>query len=217
MDTKNIESCPADDLAWRAFCYLHGELTADEAETFEEELAVEQSAREALAQAVELSGAIEAAAACEKSAASGYGTHSPPMTCVPTTLGGRPAWWRRLSRPQLAIGTAVAACLVVAVTLGVAGRFWPRDRVVPGPDSGNGQAAVAEAWAQIGGHEIGNHDDEHGQPLVAEAPMAPHEHDPESAPDEDRADEHEEGAGVPSVPSWMLAAVDLKSESREMK
>lgn len=215
MDTKNIASCPADDLAWRAFCYFHGELTADEAEAFEEDLAVEQSAREALAQVVELSGALEASAAFEKLAANGCGTHSPAATCVPASLAGRPAWWRRLSRLQLAMGTAAAACLVVAVALGAIGRFSPRDGVTPGPDSEIGQAAVAEAWVQIGSREIG--DDEHGQPLVAVAPMVPHDRDPESTSDEDRADEREERVAIPSVPSWLLAAVDLKSESREMK
>jgi hypothetical protein len=189
------EEFPADELAWRAFCYLHGELTADEAEAFEEDLAVEQPVREALAQAVKLSAALEAAG--EMPAAAGYGIRS-----VPTTLGSRPAWWRRLARPRLVIGAAVAACLVVAVTLGVWGRFGRDDHSGTGSDNGNAQAALAKAWA-----EFGVNDD-----------WRPPDHDPEPSPeDEHGRGDHEEDLNLPSVPSWLLAAVDLKNESREMK
>ncbi|QDU27817.1 hypothetical protein ETAA8_29080 [Anatilimnocola aggregata] len=65
----NIE--PQDELAWLAFRYVAGELTAAETEQFELQLAVDQRARETLAQTVELYHAVAAAeslptiAACE--------------------------------------------------------------------------------------------------------------------------------------------------------
>src|SRR5687768_11526353 len=49
------------ELDWLAFCYAAGELDAAEAEAFEARLAEDQSAREALARAVELTQTIGAA------------------------------------------------------------------------------------------------------------------------------------------------------------
>ncbi|MBI5759151.1 MAG: hypothetical protein HZA46_11600 [Planctomycetales bacterium] len=46
------------DLAWTAFRYIANELTADEAATFEERLAVDQEAREELSHSVELTQAL---------------------------------------------------------------------------------------------------------------------------------------------------------------
>ena len=50
-----------DRLDWLAFCYAAGELTPAEAEQFETSLAGDQSAREALARAVELTQVVAAA------------------------------------------------------------------------------------------------------------------------------------------------------------
>ena len=199
----SADALPADDLsadvlAWRAFCYLHGELTADEAEVFEEDLAARQAAREALAQAVKLSAALEMAgpAVPDKS---GYGTRG-----VPATLRGRAAWWRRVSRAQWAIGAGVAACLALAITLGLSPYFSRDGRVGPGPESDPqaiAQAAVAEAWAAIASHDPENSGPESNF-------EEDHEHD-ESL--------HDEGARLPSVPSWLLAAVEPQGDSGGMK
>ena len=55
---------PDDDLLWLAYRFSAGELSREEAELFEAQLAVDQTAREALAQAVGLS---ETVAALERS------------------------------------------------------------------------------------------------------------------------------------------------------
>ena len=49
------------ELFWQAFCYVAGELSADAAEQFEARLEVDQRAREAVAQAVELAAAARSA------------------------------------------------------------------------------------------------------------------------------------------------------------
>ena len=46
------------DLDWRAFCYVAGELSDDEAASFEQCLETDQQAREAVAQAVKLTQAV---------------------------------------------------------------------------------------------------------------------------------------------------------------
>lgn len=209
----------ADEFAWRAFRYVHGELTADEAEAFEEDLAIEQAAREALAQAVELTAALETAA-LETAALETAGDAGVPAQYVATRQ--RPPaqgavgtlWLPRWSRRQVLtgaglvgaglVGAGIAACLAVAVTLGLMGRFGPRDSGDHGPiDPGNPQAALAEAWAGIGGdewHDTQWHDNA-PLPMVfsADADVA----------DEDRLHaDHDAELNVPSVPSWLLAALD---------
>jgi hypothetical protein len=49
---------PESDLHWTAFLYSSGDLPLDEAERFEARLADDQAARDALADAVELAGAL---------------------------------------------------------------------------------------------------------------------------------------------------------------
>lgn len=52
-----------EDLHWLAFRYVCGEMTPGEEESFEHRLAADQAAREAVAEAVELQGAIRVVAA----------------------------------------------------------------------------------------------------------------------------------------------------------
>jgi hypothetical protein len=54
---------PEPDLAWTAFLYVAGDLTPDEAARFEAQLDDDQGAREAVAAAVELAGAVARVAA----------------------------------------------------------------------------------------------------------------------------------------------------------
>jgi hypothetical protein len=49
---------PESDLHWTAFLYVAGELSPDEASRFESRLADDQDARDAVAEAVELAGAL---------------------------------------------------------------------------------------------------------------------------------------------------------------
>ncbi|WP_435010180.1 hypothetical protein P12x_001414 [Tundrisphaera lichenicola] len=83
---------PDSDLHWLAFRYATGEMSDPEEVDFERMLADDQSAREALAGAVELSGA---------------------MSALPPKTWSRPR--RFLTRRTLAwSGLAAAACLAVA-------------------------------------------------------------------------------------------------------
>src|SRR5262245_42977042 len=63
-DVSEPESRPSlregTDLSWPAFRYVAGEMACDEVEAFERRLDEDQGAREAVAQAVELAGAIAA-------------------------------------------------------------------------------------------------------------------------------------------------------------
>ena len=55
-----MQSFETDDLDWLAFRYISNEMTGAEAESFEQRLADDQSAREAVARAVDLSQAVSA-------------------------------------------------------------------------------------------------------------------------------------------------------------
>jgi hypothetical protein len=87
---------PENQLEWSAFCYAAGELSPAEAAAFEELLAQDQSAREALARAVELTQAVVSA-----------------ESLVPVTVARSQSsvWTRRLS--WMAVGSA--ASLLVAL------------------------------------------------------------------------------------------------------
>ena len=90
----NMRECQ-NQIEWTAFCYVAGELSDDEVVQFEEQLAHDQTAREALARAVGLTQAVAAAES------------------LPVALPQRPGrWTKRLS--WMAIGAA-AALLVAFV------------------------------------------------------------------------------------------------------
>lgn len=91
-------ACP-QQLAWVAFCYAADDLPAAEAAEFEQRLASDQSAREALAAAVELSQVVAAA-------------ESHPREKVSSPAAARLADWNsRLS--WMAVGGLASALLVV--------------------------------------------------------------------------------------------------------
>ena len=137
-----------DELDWLAFRYVAGEMAAGEEEQFEERLAQDQLAREAVDHAVELKEAMRLVTA-----------ESAPITAsgvgVPVL---RPMLW----------GTAAAACPVVAACLAWlpwAGRQQP---VAPGDghaqiSSLNFKDSAVLAWADLR-HEG------HGEPFGAEGP-----------------------------------------------
>src|SRR5262245_51017622 len=89
-----------DDFAWRAFCYLHGELSPEEAEAFEEDLAVEQSARDELAAAVQLSMGLHAAG---------------DQLALPAEVTCQRRPMRRFSRTQVVWAVGIAACLLLGI------------------------------------------------------------------------------------------------------
>ena len=127
MQTFDEQPTPAGELDWLAYCYVSGELTGDEQTTFENRLADDQAAREAVARAVEL---VQTVALAE--------THEVTRP-LPVSTTRRTTWPRRLV--WMSVG-ASAALVLVAVALNwqaIAGRFAspPVDR-----------SELAEVWSQ---------------------------------------------------------------------
>ena len=113
-----------NDLDWLAFCYAADEMSASDAEAFEARLAIDQSAREALARAVELSEAVATAESLGAVVA----------------VDRRPAVWsRRLG--WMAMGSA--ASLLVALLWSSASR-WSGEPSPPPRD----HSQLAAAWTQ---------------------------------------------------------------------
>jgi hypothetical protein len=111
------------DLAWTAFRYISNELSADEAATFEERLAMDQEAREELSRAVEITQAL----------ASQPQTDSQPLVSRP--------WRQRLS--WMTVGAA--ACLAVMLS----GEFIRSAVVRLGTSTGGNQVASFSLWPQM--------------------------------------------------------------------
>src|SRR4051794_2541727 len=110
---------PDADLHWTAYLYMTGELPEDEEAAFELRLAEDQVAREAVAGAVELAGAL--------------------ASVQPE------AWVRSRSRPHRARRVLAWSALAAAATLIVAGLWGLRARPLAPPDA----AEVAIAWSGL--------------------------------------------------------------------
>ncbi len=108
-----------DELDWLAFRYIAGELTRAESEAFEQRLADDQTAREAVARAVMLTSAIVA----------GRGESPASVVRYPS----RPRWTRWV--------VAAAAVLLAAITIVV---VRPGSR----PGESNDELTVAGVWAE---------------------------------------------------------------------
>lgn len=127
MNARNLPSpvSPAEpaDLDWLAFCYVADELDATEQQAFEERLAQDPHACQAVARAVALARAIDQASALEENAV-------PP---IPVAAPPRRPWhpfWTSIS------SVAAAAMLVVS------GWWMLSDSPSPGVPSD----ALADAW-----------------------------------------------------------------------
>ena len=97
-----VRSRPGDDTIWDAYCYLTDVMPADLVARFEDRLAVDRAARDALAEAVQLVGAARFVA----------GDRDLFETCLHLD-GTRPK--RRRRRWMLAAASATAAALVLTV------------------------------------------------------------------------------------------------------
>lgn len=129
------------DLAWLAYRYVADELTAEEASTFELRLAEDQTAREAVAQAVELSSAV-------KVALHDSAIEPEPAVC---TVEARGFWSQKTwLQPAAWMAVGAAACLAAVVC------FYRTDQdeslppvaVVEGETEFAQAGAVAMVWAQ---------------------------------------------------------------------
>ena len=103
----------SDELALQAYLYASGELSEPERAAFEERLAVEQSAREALANAVQLSAALQ-----------GESPRPDPSYRDRVRQRLQPAWWKRLlarrsyrGHPLFWSALGAAAAVLIFLTL----------------------------------------------------------------------------------------------------
>jgi hypothetical protein len=105
-----------DDLAWRAFRYVAGELDAEASAAFERRLDADQSAREAVAEAVLMAGAVaRASAANRRQRRRRVALAALAVSCL--VLTGAP----RLLAPSGPVGDAPAAGPGAAVALAWSG------------------------------------------------------------------------------------------------
>jgi hypothetical protein len=167
------------DLNWLAFCYVAGEASADEIEEFERRLAVDQAAREAVAQAVELCQAVAS-------------IPSQPQAAEPPTPARR--------RWELLAGwTALAAAVALfARAVGLNLRVVDEQVSVARADVSLATRLV-DVWTQS--REVFN------DPVGADVSLAEDELAAADPQDEDRlGDGGADDAIV--VPGWMLTAVE---------
>jgi hypothetical protein len=191
-----------DDLDWLAFRYVADELAPDKAAAFEERLAHDPEACNAVARAVELIGAI-AGAGCEAPTAT-----RPRVSVV--VAGPQRAADRARSRWLVWVAVAAAAVLAVAVSLPWLGSdksgSQPVERAVA-PDEGfpdaneDSPAELALLWSETR-DELAALDEEVWPPEPTDpSDGAEDEDDGDLIASLDATDE------VPEVPSWMEAAI----------
>ena len=122
-DDPHWDDLHADDLLWAAFCYASDELTPEAAEAFEERLATEQGAREALAQAVATTEAVTLAYAADE--------RDRPRVAMANEVG-RASRARRFTWAAAVAG----ACLAIAAVV----HFLPGGKNRPEATSATGPA-----------------------------------------------------------------------------
>jgi hypothetical protein len=152
---------PESDLHWTAFLYVAGELSLDEASSFELRLLDDQEARDAVAEAVELAGAL--------------------AIVGPLFRPKRRSIGRRTLALVGASSLAAAACLVLALV--------PQLRSIPSAPADASETALA--WSSLrGGADADWLAFADGSPTTGPAesgPVAEVESESESEPSTDRA------------------------------
>ena len=109
------EATNRNDLDWLAFCYVTGELSADDTTAFEERLATDEAACESVARAMELNLAVAAAFADETHAESATGSHAVEVTLIPRRdERAMPSRWTGTALTLIA-AAAIAAMMLVAI------------------------------------------------------------------------------------------------------
>jgi hypothetical protein len=177
-----------NQLAWSAFCYAAGEMSADEATAFEALLAQDQPAREALARAVELTQAVVSA-----------------ESLVPVVAAKRASsvWSRRLT--WMAVGSA--ASLLVAVLWSSSGlRTYLQGPTAPSGPSADARE-LAQAWSQTREQLAQSRDD--GLWYLSHLANAEAETTEVAS---DFGDTSDELFTSVDAPSWMTAAVEFAEQ-----
>ena len=176
----------SNELDWSAFCYAAGELSPTEAEQFETRLADDQSVREALTRAVELTQTV---AAAESQADQFQDDRFQDKRLVVPARRAVAEWSTRLSWMAMGGLASVAIALVWAGVVGHSSSSGPSDN----------QLALATAWTQTRAEIAQAKEDGLWLPptwLFGEA-------DEELLAMNDTSDE----SALSETPSWMTAAV----------
>jgi hypothetical protein len=175
-----------NDRKWQAFRYVNGEMTDEERSLFELRLAEDEAACDAVEQAVELHEAI-------RLAASG-----------PIVVSRSP--WHVVRRNPVACAAAVAACLVLALSVWrIASHSSWHDPQLAGnnrhlPETpGSAEAGVSLAWAQLQNRPTGPESEPVAAPWIDSAVIAELEN---TQPTTDTVE-----AADATVPQWLLTAV----------
>ena len=177
---------------WQAFCYAANELSAEERSAFEELLAVDQVAREALARAVEVTRAVAAAGPHDSSSQQ---CSSPAKSTV--TLNASGNWMRRIS--WMAVGAAASLLAAVLVS-----NFGDRPPAFDwaNADSAQSTRELASAWSEARA-ELGPRESVWAESDLSEPPD-------ELAASYAPGDESSETTAA-ETPSWMAAALLAQS------
>jgi anti-sigma factor RsiW len=191
-----------EDLAWLAFCYASDELSPEAASEFENRLAAEQAAREAVAEAVLLISATQTALREQPYSigAGSVGAGSVGAGCVGAGSVGAgsvgatsPAPQETAHRRQWSFGwIAVAAAACIAMLVVADGWLARQNRDQPVVRVRNADATLALAWAESQFPlDVGD-----GELLAG-------------------SDEYDDGddSGSITVPDWMLEAVSVRQAS----
>jgi hypothetical protein len=175
-----------DDLAWQAFRYVAGELDGPELDCFEMLLAEDQAAREAVAQAIELSQATAAALdhSPVRRAGSVNSLHSVSLNKDEDGRIGNSSYVNRLAW----LAAALAACVLVAIGLGQ----WSK---TPASSAAANSDALAVRWSEVRADQQALWMDD-GDTAAAYSDWAENV---------DSSDQQQESIAV--APEWMLAAV----------
>jgi len=180
-------SSPRDEQAaihWSAFRYVSDEMTPDEAASFELQLAEDQAAREAVAQAVALVACVRHAEADVRGAGT---SHTAPAELVSPARAVNRHWLQPLAWTSV----GAAACLLTMLG-GQALLNWRGDSSAVVPARATSDEQLAVAWSDL----------RQDEPEVVYDSEAEHEIVPVTA--EDQAVESDE----PEIaPSWLLTAV----------
>jgi hypothetical protein len=194
------------DLDWLAFCYVAGELSPAERRRFENRLAEDQLAREAVARAVELGQAAAVAFAAE------------PFT-VGHARTARAAWFLRAAW----MGVGAAACLAVVLLFDLSWNVGGAGRDGGPPSVASNGGGSADAGDSHEDQQLALLWIEAREQLAARQAEWSRDTEPYLPPTGDEAS----GVGPPgaqmdeagdplAAPSWLLAALEENMMNDEM-
>ena len=180
-----------DPLDWLAFQYISEELTDEEVLAFEDQLAEDQDAREAVARAVELTQTLSAVSKIDECRV------GQPINT--SSIQKQARWWQRVALLATAVAACFALVLIYHTTRPSDGENGPK----LGLNDRHISADLVSAWVSTG-MEIESAGDE----VFARA-----NEDEDELPDAVQAEELND-IDVAS-PDWMVAAISARHKMME--